>query len=184
MFGLLRFLSAGCFVSEGEDNTNTWVRRCLTRFVWFLSSPGGRDQDVTSSLCWQTANRMMTSDSQRWLHRNKVRDEVKLKTTAACVFTSHTMSCFTHSPMNRHHHILGGRVLGAHGRPECDGIRAEGKPHLLHPGVHRPRRVGSSRGPRHLQRLYREKLRTHTHTHKHTHTYTHTITPKHRGLYL
>lgn len=58
----------------------------------------------------------------------------------------------------RHHHLLGGRGLGSHRRPEGHRLGAQGRSHLLQQRVQRPGRVHLSGGPRHLPRLHREEL--------------------------
>lgn len=124
--------------------------------------PDGRDQDATSSLWWQMANRMMTSNNRQWLHRIKVCVHLEDRKQQS-EFTSYQnhfhISCFYHSPMIRHHHILSGCGLGSSGWPQSNGVRAKGQSHLLHQRVQRTRRVHPRTGPRHLPRLYREKLR-------------------------
>lgn len=58
----------------------------------------------------------------------------------------------------RHHHLLGGRGLGSHRRPEGHCLGAQGRSHLLQQRVWRAGRVHLSGGPRHLPRLHREEL--------------------------
>lgn len=63
------------------------------------------------------------------------------------------------SPITRRHHLLSGRGLGAHGRPDGDVIGAEGRAHLLRQRVHGADGVRPAAGPRDLPRLHREQLR-------------------------
>lgn len=69
------------------------------------------------------------------------------------------MSCLSHPPIIRHHHILGGCGLGSSWWPQSNVIRAKGQPHLLHQRVHRTHRVHPCTCPRNLQRFHGEKLR-------------------------